>query len=122
MKTSTQVDWVLYDDGCGICRKWVPFWRKTLVQNGFEIAPLQSKWVADRLHLSDEELMRDIRLLLKDGSEISGADAYRYVMRRIWWAYPFYLLSISPILRKIFDVTYRTFARNRYRISNTCKL
>jgi len=38
-------------------------------------------------------------------------------MRRIWWAYPLYLLSCAPILRQIFDRSYRTFATHRFRIS-----
>ena len=31
--------WVLYDDACGFCRQWVPFWRETLSKRGFSIAP-----------------------------------------------------------------------------------
>ncbi len=43
-------------------------------------------------------------------------------MRRIWWAYPLYLLSVAPLLRQAFDWGYRTFAENRYRISGACRL
>ena len=114
--------WVLYDDSCGFCRKWVPFWRKTLAQRRFSIATLQSQWVQEQLGVPREELVHDLRLLLADGRQVCGADVYRYVMKRIWWAYPFYLLSIAPILRGVFDWGYRTFADNRYRISRTCGL
>lgn len=75
-----------------------------------------------QLHLSEDELNQDLRLLLKSGTQISGAEVYRYVMKRIWWAYPFYLLSILPVLSSIFDWSYRTFANNRYRISKKCGL
>jgi hypothetical protein len=47
---------------------------------------------------------------------------YRYVMRRIWWAYPLYLLSMVPGLSRVFDWSYRTFARNRTVISASCDL
>jgi predicted DCC family thiol-disulfide oxidoreductase YuxK len=113
---------VLYDDTCGFCRKWVPFWGKTLRKSGFAIGSLQNPDVAPRLHLSKEEIAEDLRLLLDDGTQIVGANVYRYVMRRIWWAYPFYLLSTLPLFRNIFDRTYRTFKNNRYRISTTCRL
>jgi predicted DCC family thiol-disulfide oxidoreductase YuxK len=122
MEQTITTDWILYDDTCGFCREWVPFWGNTLRKNGFEIAPLQSEWVARSLHLSADELTQDLRLLLKEGGQIFGADVYRYVMRRIWWAYPFYLLSVAPISRNIFNWGYRTFANNRYRISGKCSL
>ncbi|HVO92505.1 MAG TPA: DCC1-like thiol-disulfide oxidoreductase family protein, partial [Terriglobales bacterium] len=57
-----------------------------------------------------------------DGKKIAGADAYRYMMRRIWWAMPLYGLSILPGFRKLFDAGYRLFADNRHRISSSCGL
>jgi hypothetical protein len=53
---------------------------------------------------------------------LSGAEVYRYLMRRIWWAYPFYLLSKLPGLSLLFDWAYRSFARHRMHISATCGL
>lgn len=114
--------WVLYDDSCGFCRRWIPFWQSTLKKRGFLIAPLQSEWVEDKLGASREEVLEDLRLLLADGSQVRGADVYRYVMKRIWWARPLHLLSVAPILRNAFDWGYRTFAANRYRISRSCRL
>lgn len=77
--------WVLYDDLCGFCRWWVPFWRNTLMKRGFEIARLQSERVASVLRMPHDELVNDLRLLLSDGKKIAGADVYQYVMKRIWW-------------------------------------
>lgn len=114
--------WVLYDDSCGFCSRWVPFWSGTLHRRGLDIAPLQAAWVGHRLNLSPEELLRDLLLLLKDGRIIRGADVYRYVMRRIWWAYPLFVLSLAPFGRQAFDWGYRTFARNRFRVSHACRL
>jgi len=116
------VGWVLYDDSCGFCRRWIPFWAKTLRKRGFDIAPLQSEWVAERLNAPEEDLLFDLRLLLADGGQVRGADVYRYVMRRIWWAYPLYVLSVAPVLRLVFDRAYRTFANNRYFVSHACRL
>jgi predicted DCC family thiol-disulfide oxidoreductase YuxK len=114
--------WVLYDDACGICRRMVKPWLGTLRRHGFEAAPLQEEWVAKRLGLSEPELLLDTRLLLNDGTHLQGADAYRYVWRRIWWAYPVYLLSVTPGIRRLFDRAYRAFADHRHQISGACNL
>ena len=116
------IGWVLYDDSCGFCRRWVPFWAGTIRKRGFDIAPLQSEWVAQRLHDTPEALLFDLRLLLADGRQVRGADVYRHVMRRIWWAYPFYVLSVTPLLRRVFNWGYRTFADHRHSFSSACSL
>jgi predicted DCC family thiol-disulfide oxidoreductase YuxK len=114
--------WILYDESCGFCRRWIPFWESALQRRGFSIAPLQADWVRGKLQLSESELLHDLRLLLADGLQIRGADVYRYATRRIWWAWPVYLFSITPGLRNIFDWGYRTFAKNRFRVSTACGL
>ena len=114
--------WVLYDDSCGFCRRWIPFWGPTLRKRGFRIAPLQDSWVQGKFNISATELTEDLRLLFPDGRHIQGADVYRYVMSRIWWSYPLYLLASAPGLRRIFDWCYRMFATNRYRFSRACGL
>ena len=114
--------WILYDDSCGICRRWVPFWETTLRQRGFAIAPLQTDWVKEKLPLDEAARLQDLRLLLPDGQLISGAETYRYAMKRIWWAYPIYLFSIAPVGRNIFNWSYRKFASNRHQLSQLCQL
>jgi len=114
--------WVFYDGACGFCSRWVPFWRTTLEKRGFRIAPLQADGVAAKFNLTEKELAADFRLLLASGEKLAGAEVYRYLMRRIWWAKPFYLLSILPVLRRLFDAGYRAFADHRYRISRACRL
>ena len=114
--------WILYDDSCGFCRRWVPFWENALKRRGFHIAPLQADWVRLKLQLNESDLLRDLRLLLPDGTQVCGADVYRYATRRIWWAWPVYLFSIMPGLRIVFDWGYRTFATNRFRVSGACGL
>jgi predicted DCC family thiol-disulfide oxidoreductase YuxK len=116
------VGWILYDDSCGFCRRWVPFWENTLRQRGFEIATLQADWVRQKLQLNENDLLQDLRLLLTNGEQIRGADTYRYAMKRIWWAYPIYLFSIAPLGKNIFDWNYRKFATHRHQISRACKL
>jgi len=114
--------WVLYDETCGVCSRWVPFWAPTLARLGLTVTPQQAPWVISRLGLSPDAVLRDILLLFNDGRQLAGADVYRYVMRNIWWAYPLYVLSIIPGLRQLFDLGYRVFADNRLRISAACGL
>ncbi|HZM96937.1 MAG TPA: DUF393 domain-containing protein [Vicinamibacterales bacterium] len=121
--TSAPFGWLLFDGACGFCRSWVTYWADTLRKRGFEIAALQDEWVRERLGSpTEEDLLADFRLLLRDGRQIYGADAYRYVMRRIWWTYPIYWLSLVPGLRHLFDWSYRRFADNRYHFSRSCQL
>ncbi len=112
--------WVLYDNACGVCSRWVPFWAPTLRRIGLDVAPLQAPWVTERTGLSPEQLLQDLQLLHADGRLTSGAAVYRYVMRRRWWAWPLYVASILPVGRQLFDWTYRTFARHRLQVSAAC--
>jgi predicted DCC family thiol-disulfide oxidoreductase YuxK len=122
MSTEPAQGWVLYDGACGICSRWVPSWGPRLQRLGLAVAPLQAPWVEERTGLTPGELLSDLRLLRPDGRLISGADVYRYLMRRIWFTYPLYLLSIAPGFRRVFDWGYRTFAHHRMRISASCGL
>ena len=114
--------WVLYDAECGVCHRTVPFFGETLRKRGFEIAPLQSDWVRERIGILADDQLNYMRLLLPDGRQVLGADVYRYMMKRVWWSYPIYLLSVLPLLRTVFDWAYRTFAENRYWVARTCAL
>lgn len=116
------IGWLLYDNSCGFCDRWIAFWRKRLNKSGIETAPLQAPWVAETLGMNESELMQDVMILLRDRRLVRGADAYRLAMSRIWWAWPLYRASLLPILDDIFNGCYRTFATNRYRISHTCHL
>lgn len=114
--------WVLYDDTCGFCRRWVPYWKQTLARRGIGIAPLQSEWALERLGLNAAEAGEDLRLIDEHGRHWNGADVYRYAMRRIGWARPFAILVDLPLFRDVFDWGYRAFARNRHRFSAACGL
>ena len=126
MTPAASVAWVLYDGACGFCSRWVPFWKGTLAKRGIGIATLQEPWVVERLEakgVATENLLDDLRILVAgSGNVIPGADAYRWAFRRIWWATPLWLLSVTPGFRRLFDRGYRAFAENRYRVSKACRL
>ena len=113
--------WILYDGGCGFCFRWVHYWKKTVEPRGFAIKDLQSA-SAEGILLGKENLLDDIRVVTRSGQSVSGADAYLYVARRIWWAWPFYAIFSLPFFNWILWRGYRWFNRNRYRISRFCPL
>jgi predicted DCC family thiol-disulfide oxidoreductase YuxK len=118
--------WVLYDGACGFCSRWVPFWKGTLAKRGIGTASLQEPWIGERLAaqgVAAESQLDDLRILVDaTGEVVSGADAYRWAFRRIWWAAPLWLISVTPGFRAVFNLGYRTFAVNRYRVSRACGL
>jgi predicted DCC family thiol-disulfide oxidoreductase YuxK len=114
--------WILYDGGCGFCFRWVHFWERTVEARGFALKDLQSAYEDGVLQISQETLLDDIRVLLRSGKMQSGADAYLYVARRIWWAWPFCAVFQLPVLNGVLWWGYRWFNRNRYRISRHCRL
>ena len=84
--------WILYDGGCGFCFRWVHFWKSVVEPRGFAIKDLQSAYADGSLQISQENMLDDIRILTRSGELESGADAYLYVARRIWWAWPFFAI------------------------------
>ena len=74
------------------------------------------------LQIPQEKLLDDIRVLTRSGKLESGADAYLYVARQIWWAWPFYAIFRLPGFNGLLWWGYRWFNRNRYRVSRYCPL
>jgi predicted DCC family thiol-disulfide oxidoreductase YuxK len=114
--------WILYDGGCGFCYRWVHFWQKEVERRGFAIKDLQSASADGSLQIPQDNLLDDVRVLTPTGELESGANAYLYVARRIWWAWPFYAIFSLPGLNWMLWRGYRWFNRNRYRFSRHCPL
>lgn len=114
--------WILYDGGCGFCFRWVHFWQDVVERRGFALKALQTAAADGTLQTPSESLLDDIRVLTSEGEVMSGADAYLYVTRRIWWAWPFYAIFSLPGFYWVLWRGYRWFNRNRYRISRHCEI
>ncbi len=114
--------WVLYDGMCGFCSWWIPFWRKTINKTGYDTAPLQAKWVREKLNLPEDLLNKDIVLLFSDGRKLVGADAYIYGMKTVWWSSPVGLLLSIPPFRQLTWLFYKLFNRDRFLVSRVCHL
>lgn len=114
--------WILYDGRCGFCFRWVHFWQRVAERRGFAIKDLQSASADGTLQIPEENLLDDIQVLTRTGKLESGANAYLYVSRKIWWAWPFYAVFGLPGFNWTLWRGYHWFNRNRYRISRHCPL
>jgi predicted DCC family thiol-disulfide oxidoreductase YuxK len=104
--------WVLYDDTCASCRRFAQRLEGVLTRRGFDLAPLQSAWIADCL---DEGLdLTEIRVITTSGESFGGADALIFLARRIWWAWPFCILGHVPGIKPLLRRAYRLYASHQH--------
>jgi predicted DCC family thiol-disulfide oxidoreductase YuxK len=114
--------WVCYDADCGICTRLAERFRALLAGHRFELVPLQSPWVRERLGLAEAELLEEMRLLKSDGRVIGGADALLEIARDFWWTWPLRLLGRIPVVREWLRAGYRWVARRRSCASGVCEV
>src|SRR5262245_43631699 len=110
-----EADVVIYDGHCQFCRRQVKRLNWFDCQKKLAYVSLHDPEVASRYpDLSHEQLMREMVVVERGGRRHGGADAFRYLsrrLRRLWWAMPF--LHI-PGLMWLWRWLYRVVANNRY--------
>ena len=105
--------WLFYDSECGFCTRLARWLAALLAKEGIAIAPLQDPRVAGLLGLSHEELMREMRLVLDDGSTCGGAEAMIGIARLIWWAAPLLWFAHIPGAKSLLGAGYSWVAARR---------
>jgi len=111
-------DVVIYDGKCGICTaqvKKLPFWdsQGKLSYLSLHDSEVQRRWP----DVSHDRLMQEMLIVDRQGHRYWGAEAIRYLtrrLRRLWWAAP---LAYFPGSMLLWRALYRWVARNRYRWS-----
>jgi predicted DCC family thiol-disulfide oxidoreductase YuxK len=111
--------WIFFDGDCGICTSLARRFRRTLEKRGFALAALQDPRVALLLGIRREDLLLEMRVLT-GGQIYGGADAIVFLARRIWWAWPLYVVAQLPFARGILVAGYRFIARHRHCASALC--
>lgn len=106
--------WLFFDADCSFCARLVRRAAPTLAARGFGLAPLQSPRVRALLGAGGSDLLREIRLLLPDGSVRGGADALLHLARRVWWAWPLHAFARLPGARGLLVRIYRWVAEHRH--------
>jgi lipase maturation factor 1 len=114
--------WILYDGECGFCSRWIHLWKGVVEKHGFGVKDLQTARAEGSLQIAPEHLLDDILVVTPDRQRKPGADAYLFVARKIWWAWPFSVLFSFPGLNWLLWWTYRWVNRNRYRLFGSCPL
>lgn len=62
-----------------------------------------------------------MKLHLGDGRLLGGADAAIVLARYIWWLWPVWLLAQLPGMRPVIRRVYRTVAKHRHCLGDTCR-
>jgi predicted DCC family thiol-disulfide oxidoreductase YuxK len=112
--------WLFFDAECGFCTRTARWIAPTLEKHGMALAPLQDARVGALLGIPREELLREIRFLLSDGSQSGGADALVALAKEIWWWRPLAWLSRVPGMMNVLRSAYRWIAQQRSCASAAC--
>jgi predicted DCC family thiol-disulfide oxidoreductase YuxK len=105
--------WLFFDAECGFCTRIARWVAPILLRRGIGVAPLQDPRVGALLGLSRVELMREMRVLLADGTHVGGADAAVALAREVWWARPLVWLARIPGVMGVLRRVYRWVAEHR---------
>ncbi len=111
--------WAFFDAECAFCRAWARRFGRFLEPRGYALAPLQDPRVPELLGLPPEQLLLEMRVLTAEGKQFGGADAFVFLARQIWWAWPLYVLAQLPGMRALLRVGYRSVAARR-RCAGSC--
>jgi predicted DCC family thiol-disulfide oxidoreductase YuxK len=115
-------DIVLYDGHCRFCRSQIAVLRRLDLAGGLRFVSLHDPTVArDFPELSADELMRQMYVVDTAGRARGGAEAVRYLSRRLPLLWPLALPLHVPGSMPVWSAIYRFVARHRYRIAGTCE-
>lgn len=111
-------DVVIWDGECNFCRSQVERLRRFDSANRLTYLSLHDPRVAARYpDLSYQQLMDQLWVVTEDGRRFGGADAGRYLSRKLptlWWLLPLlHLPGTMPLWRWL----YAKVAQRRYKIS-----
>jgi predicted DCC family thiol-disulfide oxidoreductase YuxK len=113
--------WLFYDGECGFCTRIARWVAPILARREIGLAPLQDPRVGALLGLSSTELLREMRVVMADGSHSGGADAGVALAREIWWARPLVWLAKVPGVMGLLRRAYEWVAAKRQCASTRCE-
>jgi predicted DCC family thiol-disulfide oxidoreductase YuxK len=112
--------WLFFDAECAFCTRTARWLRPILERRELAVAALQDPRVGALLGLAKEDLLRELRFLLSDGSQFGGADAVLAVAREIWWGRPMVWLARIPGMMEQMRRGYYWFAGRRSCAATRC--
>ncbi len=116
-----QHDTVLYDGQCRFCRGQIAILRRLDPAGRLRFVSLHDPAAVEEFpELAPDDLGREMHVIDTTGRSRAGAEAVRYLSRRLplLWplAVPLHLPGSLPLWRWLYAVV----ARNRYRIAGRC--
>jgi predicted DCC family thiol-disulfide oxidoreductase YuxK len=112
--------WLFFDAECGFCTRIARWVAPILARREIGLAPLQDPRVGALLGLSQTELLREMRVLMADGTHSGGADAAVALAREIWWARPLVWFSKIPGAMNLLRRAYHWVAARRRCSAESC--
>jgi predicted DCC family thiol-disulfide oxidoreductase YuxK len=109
--------WIFFDRDCSFCSDLARRFASVFAKRGFHFEPLQQPWVLERLGLTADEALEEMRVLTTDGDVFGGADAVVFLAQQVWWGSPFAALARFAFVHRLLDRSYRWVAAHR-----TCAL
>ena len=106
--------WIFYDADCRSCSDLALRFSGVFARRGFKFEPLQESWVQQALGLSEAEALEEMRVLMRDGTALAGADAIVYLAQHVWWMAPLSWSAHIPGVRPLLRRGYRSIAANRH--------
>lgn len=114
--------WVLYDGDCSLCTVAAARFTSMLRRHHFDLAPLQTPWVQQKLGLKPDEQLAEMKLLAANEQVFGGAEALVQIARHIWWAWPLFAIVQIPSAMILLRAIYRRVAANRHCLNGACSL
>ena len=119
--TRPAADTVLYDGQCRFCRSQIAMLRRLDFGGRLRFVSLHDPEVGrDFPELLPADLMRQMYVVDTSGAARGGAEAVRYLSRRLPPLWPLALPLHVPGSLPLWSALYRLVARHRYRIAGTC--
>jgi predicted DCC family thiol-disulfide oxidoreductase YuxK len=119
--TKPERDTVLYDGACRFCRGQIAILRRCDLGQRLTFTSLHDPAVArDFPEIPREELLARMYVVDRAGRVRGGAEAVRYLSRRLPLMWPLAVPLHVPGSLPLWEAAYGFVARNRYRIAGRC--
>ena len=120
-RTTPARDTVLYDGQCRFCRSQIALLRRLDLGGSLHFTSLHDPAVPEVFpELSRDDLLAPMYVIDTAGRARGGAEAVRYLSRKLPLLWPLAVLLHIPGTLPLWQALYRFVARNRMRIAGSC--
>lgn len=120
-RTQPAHDTVIYDGQCRFCRSQIAILRSLDLGRSLEFLSLHDPVVAEKFpELPTESLQAQMYVVDRQGRARGGADAVRFLSRRLPLLWPLALVLHIPGSLPLWRSLYAMVARHRYRLAGSC--